>query len=95
MIVPEVAANKSPGMESIVITVTNSDYNKSKEFTEILKTNAAIKNMEPNFENGTSTITLDYDGKTSKLLDEIMAGKLANTLKVTTQKTGIIIFAFK
>ena len=58
-------------------------------------TNAAIKNMEPNFENGTSTITLDYDGKISKLLDEIMAGKLANTLKVTTQKTGIIIFAFK
>ena len=51
--------------------------------------------MELNFENGTSTITLDYDGKTSKLLDEIMTGKLANTLNVTTQKTGVIILAFK
>ncbi len=95
MIVPEVSGNRSPGMESIVITVTNSDYNKSKEFTEMLKTNTAIKNIEPNFENGTSTITLDYDGKTSKLLDEIMAGKLANSLTVTTQKTGVIVLAFK
>ncbi len=95
MIVPEVQNGNTPGMENIVITITNSDYNKSKEFTDMLKGNSGIKNIDPNFDNGISTITLDYDGKTSKLLDEIMSGKFANMLNVLTQKTGIINLVFK
>ncbi len=95
MIVPEVNGSVSGGMESIVITINNSDYNKAKEFTEMLKTNSNIKNIEPNLDNGISTITLDYSGKTIKLLDEIMSSKLSNVLIVTTQKTGLINLTFK
>lgn len=95
MILPEINANKPPGLERIVIIVANTDYNKSKEFNEMLKGNAAVKNVEPNFENGTSTITLDYDGKTEKLLDEIMAGKLGAMLNVATQKAGVIKMTYK
>lgn len=95
MILPEVSGSAAQGIESIVITVSNSDYNKSKEFTEMLKANPNVKNMDPNLDNGVSTITLDYSGKTLKLLDEIMSSKLSDMLKVNTQKSGLINLAFK
>lgn len=43
MISPEVSGNNEPGAESVTITITNSDYSKSKEFTDMLKSNAAKK----------------------------------------------------
>lgn len=96
MIVSEInSTSTAPGAESITITVRNSDYNKSKAFNAMLSGNTLVKNVEPNFDNGTSTITLDYTGTAAKLLDEIMVSSIGGQLNVVTQKSGEIELSFK
>lgn len=95
MIIPEVNATKTSGAEMITVTVRNVDYNKSKAFNTMLSGNNLIKNIEPNFQDNVSTITLEYNGTSSKLLDEIMSTSLGNQLNVLTQKPGEIELIFK
>jgi curli biogenesis system outer membrane secretion channel CsgG len=95
MIVPEVDPTKKDGTPNITITITNSDYTKFKEFKDVLSIDSNIKKIDSNFDNDTATVKLEYDGTTSKLLDDIMSGKLSSMLNVITQKDGIINLSFK
>jgi|GEM_PF-715275 len=95
MIVPEMDAGKRTGNTNIIISIGNADYNKFRDFKEAIKNNPGIKKMDSDFDSETATLTLEYDGTTSKLLDEIMSGKLSSLLTVITQKEGIINLSFK
>jgi len=95
MIVPEIDPGKRTGNSNIVISIGNADYNRLRDFKEAIKNIPGIKKMDSGFDNETATLTLEYDGTTSKLLDEIMSGKLSSLLTVITQKEGIINLSFK
>jgi curli biogenesis system outer membrane secretion channel CsgG len=95
MIVPEIGTSKRTGNTNIVISISNADYNKFRDFKEVVKNNPGVKKMESSFDSQIATLTLEYNGSTSKLLDEIMSGNLSSLLTVITQKEGVIHLLFK